>query len=252
MGVRVDRDRDAEIHGAAGVDVIEVEPHRIGVDLQRHAGLRGGGQDGVHVQVGALAAADQTAGRVADDVDVRIPDGRDHAPCDLFALLTEPDVHGGDDDVEPRQRLVIEVQRAIRLDLHLDPVEDGQAIADLRAHRVDLHALCADGLHVNALDDAKAVGVVRDREHFQPARDRGVGHLPHGRLAVAPGRVVVQLGEDVLHLQEFGQPTFGRRLDLSAIFAELRRDVRQAESIVDLRLGRAEDLRAVLARQRML
>jgi hypothetical protein len=37
-------------------------------------------------------------------------------------------VHAGDDHVEPGQDLGVAVQRAVLEDVHLDPVQDGEAV----------------------------------------------------------------------------------------------------------------------------
>ena len=43
MRVGVDRQADAHLHGAAGIDVIQIETVGVGVDFQRHAAGRGCG-----------------------------------------------------------------------------------------------------------------------------------------------------------------------------------------------------------------
>ena len=77
----------------------------------------------------------QPAGRVAEDVDVRILDRAQHAVGHLLAILIEGRVHRGDDEIESRQAVVGEVERAVRPDVAFDAGQ--QPDAGMSVERAD-------------------------------------------------------------------------------------------------------------------
>ena len=79
MGVGVDAEGNAGLHGHAGVGVAEVEAVIVGVDFQGDAIAGGGEDDFFHVGFQAAARGDEAAGGVADDADVGVADGFDEA-----------------------------------------------------------------------------------------------------------------------------------------------------------------------------
>ena len=66
--------------GQAHVLALQVEAPRVGVHLQERAVLGARRDQRLDVEVVGLAAAEHAAGRVADDVDVRVLGGR-HQPA---------------------------------------------------------------------------------------------------------------------------------------------------------------------------
>ena len=87
------------------------------------AGARGIGKRGP----GAPVAGDQPTGAVAQHVGVRVADRRDHPPRHGGRLHRELGVHAGDPEVEAVQQLLGLVEPAVVEDVHLDPLEQGEA-----------------------------------------------------------------------------------------------------------------------------
>src|SRR5690606_27753958 len=78
------------------------------------------------------------------------------------------------------------------------------------------------------------------------AGHRGSHHLLQGGAAVAgAGGVVVEVAADVLQLDEVGQLSGGRRLDLARVLPERRRDPGKVQGGVDRFLGLGGDGGAV-------
>ncbi len=65
-------------------------------------------------------------------------------------------------------------------------------------------------------------------------------------LAIGGGGVAVQIAAQVVALDEGGQASVPRGLELAPLLAQFRRDPRQAEGLVDARLGVAGDAGVVL------
>ena len=84
--------------------------------------------DGVDVERIRLALKDAPAARVAQDVDVRVLGGTKQPVRHLLPILIERRVHGGDHDVERREALVVQIQRAVRLDVALDARQQPHAV----------------------------------------------------------------------------------------------------------------------------
>ena len=113
---------------AAGALDGEVEALRRAVHLERRPGPGGLGVDRVPVEVEVVALADLPARRVGDDVDVRAADAVERPPRQLGPRLAARDVDRGDDEVEPRQQVVLVVERAVGADLELAAVEQPEAL----------------------------------------------------------------------------------------------------------------------------
>ena len=79
MGVGRDRHGYAELRRPPRVDVVEVQARGRRVDLDRLAVRAGRIEYPVEVHVVWLALAEQTPGRVGEDVHVRIREGPDDA-----------------------------------------------------------------------------------------------------------------------------------------------------------------------------
>ena len=110
--VRVGRDRDAHARLAREprMDVAHVESVGLAVDLERRAGLDRARDDALDVDVCARAAVELPAGEVPDAVDVRMVDRREDP---LGRAPVEGRVERGDDPVELREHVVVDVDRAV-------------------------------------------------------------------------------------------------------------------------------------------
>ena len=120
MGVGRHGNEHACLAGEPRVDVAQVEPVGLAVDLERRSRLDRAGDDPLDVDVGAGPAVELAAGQVADAVDVRVVDRREDA---LGRIAVEGAVERRDDPVERREHLVVDVDGAVRADVRLDAAE---------------------------------------------------------------------------------------------------------------------------------
>ncbi len=84
--------------------------------------------------------ADEAIGGMRHDVDERMADRRQAPPREPRAVMTGPVVQRREDDIQRLEDLVLEVQAAVRHDVHFDPVQDGQG-GEAFADAVDLVTL---------------------------------------------------------------------------------------------------------------
>ena len=75
VSVGIDHDFDAAVACHAQVDVVEVEPVRVGVQLHRDLILGGGLQHRFEIELVCLATQLQAARRMTEDGDVLVADG---------------------------------------------------------------------------------------------------------------------------------------------------------------------------------
>ncbi len=83
----------------------------------------GGGEDGVEIDFVRLALVDQPAGRMSDDVDVRVFERAENPLRDLFARLLLPVMHAGDDPIGLGEHFVGQIHASLFEDVALDPLE---------------------------------------------------------------------------------------------------------------------------------
>src|ERR1035437_4178898 len=72
MRVGRNRDLDALALRRVGMDVIQIQPIRLRVDLQVASQVVRGRYDAIHIDVIGLARADQPAGRMAENGDMAV------------------------------------------------------------------------------------------------------------------------------------------------------------------------------------
>src|SRR5579859_4329501 len=226
------------------VDVAQVEPVRLAVDLEEGARRERALDHPPDVDGARRALRDPAAGEVADAVDIRVlhclehPLGRPRVGCV---------VHRRDDPVEQREILLRDVDLAVRADVRLDTGEDRE-LREPPAQRLDLLELRLEP----AL--AQVVRVVGDGVVLVAARNRAFEHLLERALAVGrPVRVRVEVAADVAQLDELRQLTLPRRLELARVLTQLRRDRLVAEELVDrVLVGAAKDIPGLDVRDAVL
>ena len=238
MRVGVDQDRHAGARGLAGVDLVEVAAVGRRVDLEHRARAGGRLDHAVDVERVGRALLDLAPGGMADRVDERVLDRGDHAVGHLLRAHPERGVHGGDHPVEALEQLVGVVERAVREDVALGADQDLDALEAL-VERVDLVDPPLELLRRDVVAEAVRGRVVGDRDVLQPALARRQRHLLGGLQTVRRGRVHVQVALEVGERHQLGQRVLARRLELAAALAQLGRDPRQAEPLVDRLLARA-------------
>ena len=102
----------------------QVEPVRLGVDLEERSRLDRRLEDALEVELVRRAPVDLPAGRMADAVDVRVLHRGDQAVGEALAGPVEAGVDRGHDPVALGERLVGEVEAAVGADVDLDAGKD--------------------------------------------------------------------------------------------------------------------------------
>ena len=169
VGVRVDDEPAAGLDGQAGPLDRQVEAMVGAVHLEGGAGLGGGGEDRLPVEVEVVAGLDHPAGRVGDDVDVGVADRAEDPGRQLLARLAAPDMERGDDDVVAGEERVGVVEPAIGPDLELAAVEEAEPLGRGLGRRRPGGLLALEPL-VERADD-RAAG-------RRPAPGSGLGRWP--------------------------------------------------------------------------
>src|SRR5271155_2044456 len=88
-----------------------------------------GAEDAGHVNLVGFAGEELAAGRVAQDLEVRVFEGAEDAGGHLLERLVEGGVDAGDDDVHLGEGLVGEVEGAVGEDVDFDSGEDSDGLA---------------------------------------------------------------------------------------------------------------------------
>lgn len=219
---------------------LRIEPVGQRVDLHGDAGARGGVHHCVHVERVGRPAQQQPPRRVAQHVDVRVGDRLQQARGHLVAILIEGRVDRRDHHIEGGQAVVSEIERPVRADVAFDAREETDAV-DLAVERADARRVLERPPFVEPVRHGERLAVIGDR-HVVEARGAGAGgHLADAVLAVAFGRVQVQVAMQATALDESRQAVFERRLDFSARFAELGRHPVEAERAIDVLFPLAGD-----------
>ena len=117
--IGIDDDLDPELARPVQVHVVEVEPLRLGVELQGHVLLLGRLEHLIEVDVDRRALLELPARRVGEDVHGRMRQRLAHSPSHSRFRHVEAGVDGDQNDVEPFEHLVGKIQRAVRQDVEL-------------------------------------------------------------------------------------------------------------------------------------
>src|SRR5262249_39450266 len=228
VAVGVDDELQPGLARRTRVDVAQVEPVRLRVELEERPRLERLLDDALDIEVDSRAFVQLAPREVADAVDVRVVHRREDA---LERVLLACGVHRRHNPVESRGLLVGHVERAVGPDVHLDTSQDAER-RDLLAQRLDLRRLSLEP------PLAQIVRVICDRVVLVPARDRGAHHLLERVLAVGrPVRVRVQVTSEVVESNELRKFAVARRHELAAVLAQLARDELVAEESVQLLLA---------------
>ena len=135
----------------------------------------GGFDDGGHVDRVAFAFQQQPARRMRQHRDPRMRQRLADALGHASAGMLKPLMHGGDDVIEQRQRLVVEIERAVGQDVALGAEEDAETfLRELRVELLDFLGLLADALLVEAVGLPLRFAVVGDAEVLQAEVHRGL------------------------------------------------------------------------------
>ena len=121
-------------------------------------------------------------------------------------------------------------------------MQDEDLISELLLYLFDLGSLLRVTFHAQAAGHAQADRMVGKGDDLDAPFGCRPCHLQHRKFAIAPGGVGLQVGFDVLNLEQPGEFVRLCRLDLAAVFTQFRRNPWQAEGFVHLLLGGAQDL----------
>ncbi len=171
-----------------------------------------------------------------DDVYVRMANRGEHPRGEFFALLSQAGVKRGDHHVEGGQHVVGKIQRAIRADFDLGSLQNADS-GQASVHRVNLLALLPQPFRRQPTRHAERLSVVGDKDVAIAARQGRARHLFDGCFAIAPGRVHLQIAENVIGCDQWRNLA----VKLAAILAQLRRNVGHAQRAIDLGFLRAQD-----------
>src|SRR5215211_3420141 len=235
VGIRVDGDPDACSHGLAHVGNREVEAVDVGVELEGR--VRGGGlpDQTRHVHRIRFPAVQDAARGVPDGPHMRIVHGPHYAVGHLLLADPERGVHGGHDEVQLGENIVLVVEGAVLEDVDLRSAEELDLIVTLVGLPHGLHLLL-QALGREAVRHPEATGVVAEDEVLVAELDGRLGHALDGAFAVRVVGVNVQVSADVFDGDEVGQAAAVSRFDLTSVLPQLRRYVAEAEPRVEILL----------------
>ncbi len=240
MGVGRDGDLEPHLLGHLAVGIVEIEPARMGVELEIAAALERRPHDRLEIDAVGAAFVDQPAARMGQDVEIAVVHGPDHP----LGLPVEGEIEGvvnrADREVEPLQDRIGQIERAVVEDVDLARLEDADA-AKAVVEGVDFVDLAGQPIRVQAAGHGGALRVVGDGEVVVAPLLGGQRHFPDREFAVGGGGVGVKVALDPRQGDELGERALGGGLDLALVLAQLGRDPRQAELVVDLLLGAAGD-----------
>ena len=208
--------------------VVQVEPRRMGVQLQHLAVVAGGLHHRLQVDLVGLPLQQHPAGGMGDRRDVRILQGLDHPAGDLLARLLLAVVDAGHDPIGLGQHVVGQVEPAAFENVDLDALEHRDAVEPL-VELVDFGPLLPQPLGVQPVDHRHALRVVGDGDVLQAALLGGGGHFLDARRAVGPRAVHVQVAADVVQLDQLGQLAGVGPLELAPGLAQLGRKAGQVQ-----------------------
>ena len=91
VGVRADDDMHAHLSRLAAMDVVQIEPVKIGIHFEARSRSDGFLHHFVEIQLVGIAIAEQAARRMADHADVRILHRANHACCERALSCLKPE-----------------------------------------------------------------------------------------------------------------------------------------------------------------
>jgi hypothetical protein len=162
---------------------VEVEPVRVGVQLDGDPVGRRLFEHGVEVDRVRLARQQQAARGVGENREVRIVESTQRAAGHRLAVHGKARVNGADDEVEVVQQLVAVVDLSVGENVGLDALKDSEILHG-RIELVDLVVLGANLVVGQPTGVERGLGVVGDADVAPSARLRRARHVRDRRLAV--------------------------------------------------------------------
>ena len=123
-------------------------------------------------------------------------------------------MNGGNDNVEPCERIIGQIEPAVRPDVDLGPLQDPEP-GKLLIRLVNQLDLFSKPLFIQSTRDAEALGVVRDRDVGVSFFLRRLNEGAEVMTAVGPVRMDVKVALNVVERNEVREFSRQRRLDLA-------------------------------------
>ena len=214
--MRVGRARDshAGLDGEPHVLAAQIQPAGQAIDLERDARLERHLDRPLEIEVVRRAVPDQPPGRVAQASDGRMAHGLGHTCREFRARCALPAMERELDPLELGEHVVRQVEAPVTANVALHAAQNPER-RQLLVRGGDLLALATERIGVEAGHDPDVRRVIADREVLVASLPRSGAHLVHGRAAVRPGRVGMQVSADLVQFHEC------RRLRFDAGAADL-------------------------------
>ncbi len=116
--IRANREQDAGFLRSLRHRIVQIETVHGAVDLEGHPRFVSGAEDAFEVQFQRLAFANQPAGRMPENVNMRIRERIEQAARGLIFVMTKQRVNRGDNDIQPRENLIGIIQLAAGQDIN--------------------------------------------------------------------------------------------------------------------------------------
>ncbi len=200
----------------------------MGIQLKKAPALLRLADDAQHVDVVGLAALDQAAGRMRQDMEVRVLERLQDALGLALARELKIAVHRPHHQIQVREHAVGQIERAVGEDIHLDAFEHPDS-GQFGVEPIDFVDLQFQAPRIEAVRQAQPARMLGDRQVAQAARAGGKRHVPHAAVPIARLGMHVQIPAQIIELDQPRQLACARRLDFAAILAQFRRDVRQPD-----------------------
>ncbi len=240
MSVGADGDDDAAVTRPANYPPVEIQPVRIGVDLQYHSGFDRFADHRVQIHRVGVAGEQQSAGGVADDGQVGVVHCRQHASGHVFLAHVEAAVHRCDYEVEPLEDSFVVIHPPILQDVGLDAFQHPKAI-EPAVDLIDLVRLSSKIIRPQSAGVGSSLAVVGNAEVLVPGVLARHGQLLDGVGAVRVARVAVEKSLEILLGDQPGYRTSCRGVHLTGAFAELGRYELQAKGLIERLLVRSSN-----------
>src|SRR5258706_3077509 len=190
-----------------------------------------------------FALEQEPAGQVPEYVDKWILHGADDA-AGVFGLIRgKARVKAGDDDIEFREQIVVEIQFVLK-NVHLGAGEEAEINAFIGKAPVDffyLPDLLADAGGLEAVGLKGGFGMIGDGPVIAAEFDHVGGNLLERVAAVAPVGMVVEGAAQIGPLDEARDSALFRGGEFALVLAQFRRDIREVEVFKELLLGPSPD-----------
>ena len=191
MRIGADLDHHAKCRRARNEAPVEIEALGICVELHGHAECPRFLEHGVHIDRIWVALEQQPTGWMAEDREVRIIQGAEHAPGHFGFIHVEPGMYRPDDKIEVAEQLGVVVECAVGQDVGFNAFEDAE-VARRRVQRVDLPVLLVHALARESARVKRGQRMVGDADVAPSTIARGRCHLGDRCLAVGVAGVAVQ------------------------------------------------------------